>query len=224
MASVITRTKDYMERMSFARGHQELLIERDSVAARIEPDSLAASPALWSSIEDSFSHLQARYANAYAAHHAAYHQQAVDLVSHLEEARPHIDAIARFNEFPEFGGPFGADLPRRLEALLSSLASCDASEEGVSLEAAPVCERCLLPLSADIPHREVGLVLNDTARAMREYNRRLSSHGARRILAHPSKEPLDKFVALVQVADPSALANVLDDDVVDFLRQFLRSG
>ena len=59
---------------------------------------------------------------------------------------------------------------------------------------------------------------------MREYNRRLGSYGVRQILAHPSKEQLDKFINLVQVADPSALANVLDDEVVEFLRQFMRSS
>ena len=58
--------------------------------------------------------------------------------------------------------------------------------------------------------------------AMREYNRRLGSQGVRQVLAHPTREQLDKFVNLVQVADPSALANVLDDGVVEFLRQFLR--
>ena len=58
-------------------------------------------------------------------------------------------------------------------------------------------------------------------RAMRAYNRRLGSHSARRILDHPTKEQLDQFVALVQVADPSVLANVLDDEVVAFLRRFL---
>ena len=34
----------------------------------------------------------------------------------------------------------------------------------------------------------------------------------------------DRFVTLVQVADPSALVNVLDDEVVAFLRQFMRNG
>ena len=43
-------------------------------------------------------------------------------------------------------------------------------------------------------------------------------------LPSPTGEPLEKFVELVQVADPSALTKVLDDDVVDFLRRFLRSG
>ena len=44
------------------------------------------------------------------------------------------------------------------------------------------------------------------------------------MIAHPTKEQLDRFVGLVQVADPSALANVLDDAVVDFLREFLRQS
>ena len=56
------------------------------------------------------------------------------------------------------------------------------------------------------------------------YSRRLGSHGARMVLASPTGEPLAKFVELVQVADPSALTQVLDDDVVDFLRQFLKGG
>ena len=36
-------------------------------------------------------------------------------------------------------------------------------------------------------------------------------------------QQLEQFINLVQVADPTALANVLDDEVVDFLRRFLRS-
>ena len=43
------------------------------------------------------------------------------------------------------------------------------------------------------------------------------------VLANPTSAQLTKFVELVQVADPSALADVLNDDVVEFLRQFLTS-
>ena len=59
---------------------------------------------------------------------------------------------------------------------------------------------------------------------MGEYNRRLSSITVRQVLAHPTREQLDKFIDLLHVADPSALANVLDDEVVEFLRRFLRSA
>ncbi len=44
------------------------------------------------------------------------------------------------------------------------------------------------------------------------------------VLRRIGRRPLAKFVELVKVADPSALTGVLDDDVVDFLRRFLKSG
>ena len=56
---------------------------------------------------------------------------------------------------------------------------------------------------------------------MREYNRRFSSEGIRRILSDPSKQQLDKFINLVQVSDLTGLAGVLDDDALDFLRGFI---
>ena len=70
----------------------------------------------------------------------------------------------------------------------------------------------------------MALLFGALEEALREYNRILGSQAVRRVLANPTREQLDKFVDLVQVSDPSALANVLDDDVVDFLQQFLRDG
>lgn len=63
--------------------------------------------------------------------------------------------------------------------------------------------------------------LEDSEAAMREYNRRFSSEGIRRILSDPSKQQLDKFINLVQVSDLTGLAGVLDDDALDFLRGFI---
>jgi len=57
--------------------------------------------------------------------------------------------------------------------------------------------------------------------ALREYNRRLGSHSVQAVLVQPSREQLDRYIDLLRVADPSALATVLDDEVVAFLRQFL---
>lgn len=68
------------------------------------------------------------------------------------------------------------------------------------------------------------LGIGAVAEAMREYNKRLSTHAARQIMADPSKEQVARFIDLVQAADPSSLVNVLDEQVVDFLRQFMRAG
>ena len=192
--------------MSFGPDHQDMSLERDALTARIDPDSLLANPALWDSVEADFRRLRDRYVNAYIAHHARYNGEALE----------------RFNEMPELGGPVGTEVPELLREMTGVLKTCAKGSEDPPLDTTPYCSGCRLLLDDRFPRREAALLSGATARAMREYNRRLSSHAARQMLAHPSKEQLDKFVGLVQVADPSALANVLDDSVVEFLRGFLR--
>ena len=138
--------------------------------------------------------------------------------------RPQAEALARFNQVPEFGEPLGNDIPKRIKDVLATMRTCTVSEDQITLEAVPTCQTCLLPLNEDFPRREAVLVLRDVERAMREYNRRLSSEGVRRVLTDPTTEQLDKFMNLVQVSDLSALANVLDEEVIEFLRGFVRGG
>ena len=76
-------------------------------------------------------------------------------------------------------------------------------------------------MEQEIARRDAERAFATLDRAMRASNRRLGSHSVRRILDHPTKGQLDQIGALVQVADPLALANVLDDEVVAFLRLFL---
>ncbi len=82
---------------------------------------------------------------------------------------------------------------------------------------------CSLGLDEEAPRREADAAMDGVEMAMRGYSRVLGSHGASMVLANPTSAQLTKFVELVQVADPSALADVLNDDVVEFLRQFLTS-
>ena len=56
---------------------------------------------------------------------------------------------------------------------------------------------------------------------MREYNRRLSSNLVRQVLANPSKEHLDKLMDLIQLGNLSFLSNVLDEEVLEFLRSLV---
>ena len=223
LAPAIAGTSSYLNRMTFGRDDQKLSLERDAVAARLDLAGLLANPSLWSSVEASFQRLEAGYSDAYLSHHARYRQQALELSHRLEELRPQIEALARFNAMPELGEPLGTDVPQMLEDVAASLKVCGDGYDRPSLEEVPYCEGCGLRLDEDIPRRDVELLVEATSRAMREYNRRLGSHGVRQVLAHPTREQLDKFIGLLEVADPSALANVLDDDVVEFLRQFLGS-
>ena len=224
LAPAITQRRRYLDEMTFGRDHRQLAVKRDAVVGRIGLDSLIGNPSLWGGVEESFNQLRREYAAAYASHHASYHDEAVELVSRLEGMRPQVDALARFNEVAEFGGPLGEDVPGRFRELMASLRTCTVTDDEIDSDGAPGCAGCLLPLNEDVPRRDAALVIRDTGRAMRVYNRRLSAKGVRRVLAHPTREQLDKFINLVQVGELSALSNVLDDEVLDFLRRFVRSG
>ena len=224
LAPAITQARRYLDEMTFGRDHQELAVKCDSVVGRTGLDSLIANPSLWNSVQESFELLRREYASVYRSYHARYHEDSVELVVQLERLTPQVEALNQFNEVPEFGLPLGTDIPGRFGDLLASVRKCTASEDGIALEAAPICEECALRLDEDVPRREAMLLMRDTQRATRVYNRRLSSEGVRQILAHPTKEQLDKFINLVQVSDLTALANVFDEEVLQFLRRFMHSS
>ena len=224
LAPRIAETKRYVDSMTFGRSHEEMRLERDSVAARFELDSLLANPSIWGSIEGRFQLLRARYANAYVRHHVRYYQEVPELRDKLGGLEPLVEALARFNGMPELGEPVGTEVPQLFQDVVGSFRTCAVEVDESSLKAGPYCQACRLPLDEVVPRQEFSALSGAMERAMREYNRRLGSHAVRQVLAHPNKRQVDRFVDMLHVADPSALANVLDDEVVDFLRRFLRAG
>jgi len=223
LVPAITRVKAYLSEMTFGRNFLELSLKRDALAARTGIDTLLGNPGLWGSLEEGFEQLRREHASTYILHHDRYHQEAVELTATLDRLRRQVEALARFNDIPELDGPLATDMPRRFWDITGALRTCGQTEEDLSLDDAPFCQECRLPLGECIPRREVASVVHGTEGAMREYNRRLSSEGVRRILAHPNRAQHDKLIGLIQVSDLTNLANVLDEEVVDFLRGLIRS-
>jgi hypothetical protein len=223
LVPAITRVKAYLSEMTFARKYWDLSLRWDALAARTGMDTLLGNPGLWGSLEEGFEQLRREHASAYIPHHDRYHQEAVELTATLERLRRQVEALARFNDIPEMDGPLATDMPRRFWDITAALRTCGLSEEDLSLDDAPFCQECRLPLGEGIPRREVASVVRGTEGAMREYNRRLCSEGVRRILPHADRAQHDKLIGLIQVSDLTNLANVLDERVVDFLRGLIRS-
>ena len=157
------------------------------------------------------------YAVAYGSFHFEYHQQALEPRHLLVTLEPQVKALSRFNEIPELGEA----VQQLFKDVSEGYRLCSLAEEDLDFSVVPYCQWCILPMNVIIPHRNAEQLSGDVSRAMREYNRRLSTYSAAQILDKSTQEQADKFIELVQVADPSALANILDDRVVEFLRQFL---
>ena len=223
LTPAIVDAATYLRAMTFGPEHDELSLERDAVIARLDTEALVDNASLWSGIEDGVSRLRARYAAAYALHHGRHHLEAAGLRHRLDEIRPQVQALSQLNRIAELGEPLGSDLQQSFDGVSASITECAVRKDELSLDAAPVCSVCLLGMTDEAPHRDAEKVIGAVEDAFREYNRRLGSEGVRQVLADAGRDQLAKVIGLVHVADPSALANVLDDDVVDFLRGFMKS-
>ena len=223
-APAVRTTRAYLGAMRFGPGQSALAVERDSLLVMADPNGLLLNPSTWDGIEERARQLIGRFVHVYATHHERYHEDVQALSNRLDEVRPQVAAVARFAKMSELGEPVGTGLPGLFDDLAGPLRRCHLPPEDLDLEDSPTCGTCRLSLDDEVPRRQAEAVFGAVASAMREYNRRLGSHAVRRVLAEPSREQTDRFVDLVRVADPSALANVLDDQVVDFLRQFIRTA
>ena len=218
---LIIEARNYLDRMTFGQEHQQLRLSRDTLMARMDAASLLSNPALWQGIRGGLEGLRNSYAAAYGSFHFEYHQQALELRHLLETLEPQVKDLARFNEIPELGEAVGTDVQQLFKDVSEGYRLCSLAEEDLDFGVLPYCQWCILPMNVIIPHRNAEQLSGDVSRAMREYNRWLSTYSAAQILDKPTQQQVDKFIELVQVADPSALANILDDRVVEFLLQFL---
>ena len=224
LAPAVVLERRYLADMTFGRRHQDLALQRDAAVKTMGLDGLIDSPSLWGSIEQNIRQLRNGYSASYLSHHAGYHREAAEILRDLEPLPRQIEALERFNDVPEFEGTVDTDAPARFRDLTASIRTCVEAEDDIDLESVPVCNECHLPMDEDAPRRVAAMVIRDTSAAMREYNQRISSEGVRRILADPSREQLDTFIDMVQISEISDLANVLDADVLEFLRRFVRNG
>ena len=221
IAPEISATRAYLSAMTFGREHHELSVQRDLVEGRIGLDSLLADPSVWPSVLEGYRILRRDHADAYRLHHRRYHAESSRLAIELDRVNDHLAALEKFNAVPEFGSPCGQDLPEMYRVAAAALRACPHAEDGVSLDQAPYCDHCMLPLDETPQQQSVTAVVGGTEAAMREYNRRLSSNLVRQVLANPSKEHLDKLMDLIQLGNLSSLSNVLDEEVLEFLRSLV---
>jgi len=132
-----------------------------------------------------------------------------------------VDALKRLNSIPELGEPPGQELEGEYQQLLEQIKPCPDWEGRISLDLEPTCAGCRLALSISPPTKEVEDFRQKLEQALREQQRRLSSEAIRQILAQSREKRIDRFIKVVQTSDLSPLVNVLDDELVSFLRQLL---
>jgi hypothetical protein len=132
-----------------------------------------------------------------------------------------LHALALLNSIVELGKPWGEDLESRFQALQPRLQPCPVPFASLALEASPTCPECRLTLTTESPRAEVESFLRDLSLALADQQRRLASEAIRRVLTRSQESAVAKFVQVVQSANLAALVDVMNEDLVTFIRVLL---
>ncbi len=146
------------------------------------------------------------------------------MVGRVARGDAHLEALGRFTQIAELGPAPGDALPARWEQVRNTVQECAAREDEISLIDRPVCEQCGTRLGSRLEFTEINETLRDISAALAVYTERLGSVTVQEILLGHRQDEVARLLQLNAAADLSALSNVLSDQVIGFLRQFVRDS
>jgi len=222
MSGEILAVKSYLDQVELGEGQRELDMDRVSILEQLNLDNLLPNIHLWASVKALFDWFRSRYRPLYLAHHLHYHGELASFRLVLEDTKPEVDALRRLNSIAELGPPVSQELIDRYQQMLAEITPCPVTDQGeVPVEEQPTCPYCQLVLTAEPPAKEVEHFLRQVGQALKEQQRRLSSEAIHRVLAQSEERRIDQFIKVVQTSELTSLVNLLDDELVEFLRQLL---
>lgn len=185
-------------------------------------DMFIADPKRMRTAKLAFNHFHGVCARRYEDFHATYWAAASSLHEQLLEAGREVRALTRLNGLVELGAPVGEATIGAYEELIEATTACDTGADLAEvLKTATVCPKCDLRLGASGHAEAAGAVLNRLPLSIEQQLGRLSSVAVRAILERSSDPRVERFLKVVQAAQISTLTQILDDDLVGYLRRFL---
>ena len=211
----------YLDALVIESGYRQLSFDRTILLQEISVQSLLEGGQRWSALNANIRDFQARFRQAYVAHHAHYQQDVHELRGPLNDARLKLDALVLLNSIEELGGSLGVELESVGQKLELNIKVCSSQQQDIHLDALPYCDGCRMALGELLPSVELRSFFEDLDRALAEQNRRLSRRLVDRIVLGKVDQRLEDFLKIIQASDLSALSNTLDKEMAGFIRRIL---
>ena len=221
-ASELLSMRRFLQRAVLPADGTELAMDRTVVLEQMTFATLAVEPQRYPSAKALADSFRRKYVSSYREHHTRYWAEMVRLHARLREEQPHTDALRRLNTLTELGPAVGEGALAAYEELVTETAGCplvDGVEEMLETEA--VCPDCGLSLDQTAPVQRIDEVLSRTERACDRQMARLSSSAVQQVLRRSNDARVDQFLKVVQASQLSSLSDILDDELVGYLRRFL---
>lgn len=176
---------------------------------------------------DAFEKWKASYVHSYRKAHRAYYQKLKELETSLEALKPKARALVKMNTISELGPPLPTmgGIATDLATLEKRLYVCPDAEEAAVEGAEPRCPKCSWTPANQPPVADVAKLSALVASGLADRFQRFKDVAINSILKNAAEKgersDLTKLLEIVQLANADALAGVLTDDLVDFLRKLL---
>lgn len=201
--------------------------QRDLTKCFFEFDALLADPAILPVRLQNFEKWKASYVHSYRKAHRAYYKKLTELETSLGSLKPKARALVKMNTIVELGPPLPTthSVSADLAAIEKRLYVCPDAEHAVVEGPAPTCPKCSwIPLDQP-PAAEVAkltaLVASGLADRFQRFKDAAISTVLKKAAEQGDRPDLTKLIEIVQLTNSDALAGVLTDDLVDFLRKLL---
>ncbi len=214
--------RDYLAAAVVPPAAAELALDRAVTLEQLSSAVLFMEPHRLEGMRATFEYFRKRFGAAYQEHHRRYWQDCERLLREREDAEGTARALARLNRIRELGRAVGVNALAQYHDLGKALERCLLVETlADSLAQQPSCPLCGVTLADEPPAEWLYDVARRLQRALRQQQNRLSSQTIRQILSQQEGERIERFLKVVQASDLRGLAEVLDDELVEFLRALL---
>jgi len=218
----IIHVEDWLKQASIPESEQQLRIDNAATSNQLVISSLLKNPPLWPSIRANFDRFKTSYRNKYQAFHRDHFKRMAELRKRRDVIAQQLEALQKLNKIEELGKPAGTHLANEFQNLDKRLSTCPiTSVTQVSVENQPFCAGCNLKFGDSLPVEDISYLDKEVDKALREQMRRFASGVVRQILAKRANDKLTKFLQIVQGSNIAPLVDVLDDDLINYIREFL---
>ncbi len=200
----------------------DLALDKAIVMEQLQFASLVAEPHGLDTARAALDHFHKSYRSRYERHHRSYWTELDRLRGQLLEAKSQVEALTRLNTLTELGPAVGERTMSAYQELLDDPPKCwiiVGVDEGLS--DAAVCPACRLRLDQEPPAKRTAEILQQIERAIERQMTRLSSVTIRQVLERSGDARVERFLKVIQAAQLASLPEVLDDELVGYLRRFL---
>ena len=208
----------YLQDAAVPPAQADLSLDRATCREQVSFPLLWSEPHRFEGMRATFEYFRGRYSAVYRQQHEGHRRALARLVSALADVGGPAEALTRLNTLEGLGRPLGREALAGLAAL-QGVRPCPR-QEPLTDPPSPVCA-CGFVLGDEAPAERVDEAIRRLQRALAKQMARLSTQAVRRILSRRRGERLERFLQVVQASDVSGLVNVLDGELLAFLRQVL---